>query len=68
MGEEEAERKMGEQRRKRERNMIWRGVESEDEEKRLWLVEEILKRTLRREVGKAGRKMSFNYGNGEGEG
>lgn len=26
-------------------------MEGEDEEKRLWLVEEILKKTLRREVG-----------------
>lgn len=42
---------MEEERRKRERNVIWRGVEDEDEEERLWLVEEILKRTLRREVG-----------------
>lgn len=31
--------------------MIWRGVEGEDEKKRLWLVEEILKKTLRREMG-----------------
>lgn len=31
--------------------MIWRGVEGEDEEKRLWLMKEILKKTLRREVG-----------------
>lgn len=31
--------------------MIWREVEGEDEEKRLWLVEEILKKTLRREMG-----------------
>lgn len=68
MGKEEVERKMGEQRRKRERNVIWRGVESEDKEKKLWLVEEILKWTLRREVGKGGRKMGFNYANGEGEG
>lgn len=68
MGEEEVERKMGEQRRKRERNVIWRGVESEDEEKKLWLVEKILKWTLRRELGMEGRKMGFNYANGEGEG
>lgn len=31
--------------------MIWRGVEGENEEERLWLVKEILRRTLRREVG-----------------
>lgn len=31
--------------------MIWRRVEGEDEEKKLWLMEEILKKTLRREVG-----------------
>lgn len=48
--EEEAERKLEEKRRKRERNVIWRGVESEVGEKRLWLVEEIV-RTLRREMG-----------------
>lgn len=42
---------MEEERRKRERNVIWRRVEGEDEEEKLWLVEEILKRTLRREVG-----------------
>lgn len=51
LGEEEAERKLEEERKKRERNMIWRRVEGDDEEKRLWLVEEIVKRTLGREVG-----------------
>lgn len=34
----------------RERNVVWRGVDGENEEERLWLVEEILKRTLRRKV------------------
>lgn len=37
-------------RKKRERNVVWRGVDGENEEERLWLVEEILKRTLRRKV------------------
>lgn len=50
-GGEERERKLEEERKKRERNVIWRGVEGENEEERLWLVEEILRRTLRREVG-----------------
>lgn len=36
--------------KKREECGIWRGVDGEEGEKRLWLVEEIAKRTLRREV------------------
>lgn len=70
---EEAERKLEKKRRKRERNVIWRGLEGEDGEKRLWLVEEIVIRTRRREMGIRGwrgggrGKMDFNYGNGEGE-
>lgn len=48
--EEEKERKLEEERKKRERNVIWRGVDGENDEERLWLVEEILKRTLRKEV------------------
>lgn len=75
MGEEEAERKLEEERRQRERNVIWRGVEGDDEEKRFWLVEEIVKRTLGREVGIRGvvkrrekRKMDLDYRNEKGEG
>lgn len=49
--EEERERRLEKEKRKREKNVIWRSVEREDEEESLWLVEEILKRTLRREVG-----------------
>lgn len=41
----------GEGEEKEGENVIWRSVEGEDEEERLWLVEEILRRTLRREVG-----------------
>lgn len=48
--EEKKTRKLKEMRKKRERNVVWRGVDGENEEERLWLVEEILKRTLRREV------------------
>lgn len=55
-GGEERERKLEEERKKRERNVIWRGVEGENEEERLWLVEKILRRTLRREVGIRGVK------------
>lgn len=62
MREEKAERKLEEKRRKREKNVIWRGVESEDGEKRLWLVEEIVRRTLRREMGIRGWR-----GGGKGE-
>lgn len=51
MREEEAERKLEEERRKRKRNVIWRGVEGDDEEDRFWLVKEIVKRTLEREAG-----------------
>lgn len=43
--------KLEEARRKKERNVIWRGVEGEDEEQRLWLVEEIVRRTLGKETG-----------------
>lgn len=42
--------------------MIWRGVEGEDGEKRLWLVEKIVRRTLRREMGIKGWR-----GGGKGE-
>lgn len=37
LGEEEREKKI-EKKRKKERNVIWRRVEGEDEEKRLWLM------------------------------
>lgn len=46
--EEEKERKLEEERKKRERNVIWRGVDGENDEERLWLVEEILKKTLKK--------------------
>lgn len=78
LGEEKRERKLEEERRRRERNVIWRGVEGEDEEERLWLVKEIMRRTLRREVeirgveerkGEGGRwKVGINYGAGEERG
>lgn len=48
--EEEKTRKLKEMRKKREKNVVWRGVDGENEKERLWLIEEILKRTLRREV------------------
>lgn len=52
--EAERERKMEEEKRSRERNVIWKGVGGDNEEKRLWSVEEILKRILGREVGVRG--------------
>lgn len=52
--EAERERKMKEERKSRERNVIWKGVGGDNEEKRLWSVEEILKRILGREVGVRG--------------
>lgn len=55
-GEEERERKLEEERKKRERNVVWRGLDGDSEEERLWLTEEILEKTLRREVGIRGVK------------
>lgn len=49
-GRRRKDKKVKEMRKKRERNVVWRCVDGENEEERLWLVEEILKRTLRREV------------------
>lgn len=48
--EKEKARKLEEESKKRERNVIWRDIDGKNEEERLWLVEEILKRTLKREV------------------
>lgn len=31
--------------------MVWRDLDGDSEEERLWLAEEILEKTLRREVG-----------------
>lgn len=42
--------------------MIWKGVGGDNEEKRLWSVEEILKRILGREVGV--REMEERRGHG----
>lgn len=50
-GEEEREKKLEEEKKKRERNVVWRDLDGDSEEERLWLAEEILEKTLRREVG-----------------
>lgn len=37
--------------KKRDRNVIWRRVERENEEERRWLIEEIMRKSLRRKLG-----------------
>lgn len=37
--------------KKKDRNVIWRRVEGENEEERRWLIEEIMRKSLRRKLG-----------------
>lgn len=37
--------------KKRDRNVIWRRVEGENKEERRWLIEEIMRKSLRRKLG-----------------
>lgn len=55
-GEEERERKLEEEKKKKEKNVVWRDLDDDNEEERLWLAEEILEKTLKREVGIRGVK------------